>query len=179
MTDMSVGPQTQLRPESPLRTPTWYALKVHTRSEPIAAAALTNRGYELFAPAFRERRKYSDRMKVVEKAAFPGYLFCRFTEQDKVPVLSSPAVQSIVCTAGIPTPISDAEIDSIRRAMEAGARPVPYLSIGQRVRIEYGRLAGVEGILTRTGAQIRVTLSVDALHRSIALIVDSDQVRAI
>ena len=50
-------------------TPAWYALKVHTRSEDIAALALSNGGYEVFAPIYYERRKYSDRMKSVETAA--------------------------------------------------------------------------------------------------------------
>jgi transcription antitermination factor NusG len=158
---------------------TWYALKVHTRSEEIAATALRNRGYEVFAPIYHERRKYSDRMKLVEAAAFPGYIFCRFTEQTKVPVLSSPAVEYIVSTAGVPIAIPDFEIDAIRRALEAGAKPVEYLAVGQRVRIEYGSMVGVEGILTRTGGENRVTLSVDALHRSIAVTVDGDQVRPI
>ena len=155
----------------------WYALKVHTRSEHIAAAALRNRGYEPFAPLYQERRKYSDRMKTVETAAFPGYIFCRFSEHKRVPVLSSPAVQSIVGMAGIPTPIAESEIDAIRRAMEAGGRPVPYLAIGQRVRIEYGALTGVEGILTRKSGENRLTLSIHLLQRSVSVVIDSDQVR--
>jgi transcription antitermination factor NusG len=155
----------------------WYALKVWTRSETLASNALRNRGYEPFSPVYPERRRYADRIKVVDTAAFPGYIFCRFILQLKVPVLSSPSVEYIVGIRGRPTPIADAEIDAISRYIAAGGRPVPYLQIGQRVRIEYGALAGIEGILTRVDGQHRLTLSIDLLQRSLALQIDADQVR--
>ena len=158
--------------------PAWYALKVHTRSEDIAALALSNAGYEVFAPVYCERRKYSDRMKSIETAAFPGYIFCRFVEQNKVPVLRTVAVEYIVGIAGIPTPIPDTEIEGIRLALQTGARPTPYLTVGQRVRIEYGALKGVEGILTRNNGEDRLTLSVNLLQRSVSMAIDADQVRA-
>lgn len=155
----------------------WYALKVWSRSEMLASTALRNRGYEPFVPVYQERRRYADRMKVVETAAFPGYIFCRFSPQSKVPVLSSPAVEYIVGLSGTPTPIADTEIAAIRRFIAAGASSVSYLQVGQRVRIEYGALAGIEGILTRVDGQHRLTLSIDLLQRSLALQIDGDQVR--
>jgi transcription antitermination factor NusG len=154
----------------------WYALKVRARSEAVAAAALLNRGYQSFAPSYRERRKYSDRIKIVELAAFPGYIFARFGSQDKVPVLTSPGVASVVRCAGIPTPIEDNEIAAIRRLLAGGAQPIPYLRCGQRVRIEYGVFAGTEGVLTRIDNRSFLTLSVEVLHRSIAVSIDENQV---
>jgi hypothetical protein len=50
----------------------WYALKVRTRSEFLAVEALQSKGYEPFCPTYPERRRYSDRMKVIENVAFPG-----------------------------------------------------------------------------------------------------------
>lgn len=157
----------------------WYALKVRTRSEDLAATVLRNRGYEPFAPMYNERRKYSDRIKAVQAPAFPGYIFCRFSPQEKGPVLSSPAVAYIVGLAGTATPIADSEIDAIRRGIDAGARPIAYPSIGQRVVVQYGSLAGVEGVLTRIGGENRLTLSVHLLQRSVSLTIDRDQVLAL
>ena len=168
-----------LRQDESLRTVAWYALKVHTRSEAGAATALRNKGYEVFAPVHNQRRKYSDRVKVVGVAAFPGYIFCRFSAQNKVPVLKSPSVDYIVGSAGGLTPIDDSEIDAVRRVIEAGAAPVPFMPVGQRVRIEYGSLAGIEGFLTRLGAENRLILSVHLLQRSVSLTIGSDQVRAV
>jgi transcription antitermination factor NusG len=157
----------------------WYALKVRTRSERMAVAALRNIGYEPFCPTYAERRRYSDRMKVVQNVAFPGYLFCRFDPHKKVPIISSLAIEYIVGSRGMPEPIPDRQIADIRRALEAGARPAPYFRTGQRVRVEYGALAGVEGVLIRDASTGRLIVSIDLLQRSVTLCIDEHQVRPV
>ncbi|MGI8958249.1 MAG: transcription termination/antitermination protein NusG [Bryobacteraceae bacterium] len=157
----------------------WYALKVRTRSELLALEGLRNKGYEPFCPTYRERRRYSDRMKVVENVAFPGYLFCRFDLRKKIPVITSRAIEYIVGTHGTPEPIPEQQIASIRRVLGAGAHPVAYFRVGQRVRVEYGALAGVEGILARDASTGRLIISIDLLQRSVALQIDEHQVRPV
>ncbi|MFL6353206.1 MAG: transcription termination/antitermination protein NusG [Bryobacteraceae bacterium] len=157
----------------------WYALKVRTRSEFLAVQALRNKGYELFCPTYPERRRYSDRMKVIENVVFPGYLFCRFDPRNKIPIISSRAIEYIVGTRGTPEAIPDQQIASIRRALAAGARPAPYFRVGQRVRVEYGALAGVEGVLARDASTGRLIISIDLLERSVALHIDEHQVRPV
>jgi transcription termination/antitermination protein NusG len=157
----------------------WYALKVRTRSEFLALKALRNRGYEPFCPTYPERRRYSDRVKVIENVAFPGYLFCRFDPRKKLPVISSRAIEYIVGSGGIPEPIPDQQIADIRRALEAGGRPAPYFRAGQRVRVEYGALAGVEGVLARDASTGQLVVSIDLLQRSVAVYIDEHQVRPV
>src|SRR5689334_6939441 len=99
----------------------WFALKVRTGGEPAAAVSLSMRGLEVYSPMRQERRRYSDRMKVVHVAMFPGYVFCRFNIARKVPVLSTPGVEYIVGFSGEPTAISDVEIIGIRRLIDLGA----------------------------------------------------------
>jgi transcription termination/antitermination protein NusG len=157
----------------------WYALKVKSRSESMAALALKTRGYDPFYPVYPERRRYSDRMKSVDTAFFPGYLFCQFDLERKLPVVSSPAVQYIVAVDGVPASIGNDLIADIRRAAEAGARPVPYLKTGQRVRVLFGPFAGLEGVFNSEAAKGQLTLSIDLLQRSVALHIDEDQVFAL
>jgi len=157
----------------------WYALKVRTRSEFLAAKALQYKGYEPFCPTYPERRRYSDRMKVVENVAFPGYLFCQFDPGKKIPIISSCAIEYIVGMRGTPVPIPDQQIADIRRALAAGARPSPYFRVGQRVRVEYGALVGVEGVLATDANTGRLIVSIDLLQRSVALHIDEHQVRAV
>ena len=157
----------------------WYALKVRTRSEPVVVTVLRNRGYDPFAPTMAERRRYCDRMTVVETPVFPGYVFCRLDPRKKVPVLSAPAVEYIVSFAGAPVIVPEDEIEAVRRAIEAGARPRPYLAAGQRIRIEYGAPAGLEGILVRQGSEHRLVVSINLLQRSVSVEIDEDQVQAI
>lgn len=157
----------------------WYAVKVRTRSEPIALVALKNRGYDPFAPTIAERRRYCDRMTVIQAPVFPGYVFCRLDAQNKVPVISSPAVEYIVSFAGQPATVPDEEIEAVRLVVQAGGRSRSYLSVGQRIRIEYGSLAGLEGVLERSGKENRIVVSVHLLQRSVSVEIDEDQIRAI
>jgi transcription antitermination factor NusG len=150
----------------------WYALKVRTRSESLASTALQTRGYEPFVPTYRETKTYSDRIKTVETAAFPGYVFCRFDIRQKVSILSIPAVQYLVSFGGEPAIISDNCIEATRKAIVEGARPSPYLAAGQHIRITSGALAGISGILLRAARQSRIVVSVHLLQRSVAVEID-------
>ena len=161
---------------SPNQSFPWFALKVRTRSEPVAVSALRTRGYDPFCPVYVERRRYSDRVKNVENPVFPGYLFCRFDPTRKIPVISSPAVEYILSSCGVLSEIPEQEISNIRRTVEAGARPTTYFKAGQRVRVEYGSLAGVEGVLVREGTRHSLVVSVELLQRAVSLHIDQDQI---
>ena len=157
----------------------WYALKVRTGGELSSMAALRARGFDPYCPTREERRRYSDRMKLVETAVFPGYLFCKFDAQKKVPILSSPGVEYIVGFAGAPVPLTDQEVDSIRRVVDAGGSATKYLARGQRVRVTHGPLEGVEGILIRDSHGDQLVVSIDLLTRSASLRIDPDNVRPV
>jgi hypothetical protein len=58
--------------------------------------------------------------------------------------------------------------------LETFVPPWPFLSVGQRVRIGKGLLAGLEGTLARDPTAWRVVVSIHALQRSIAVQVDRD-----
>ncbi len=154
----------------------WYVLKVRARSEFSAVLALRGRGYDPFCPVHPKLRRYSDRTKIVESVVFPGYLFCRFDLRQKLPVISSTAVQSIISVDGMPAEVGDDLIESIRRAVEAGALSVPYLKSGQRVRVRFGPYAGIEGVFIGEAASRQLIISIHLLQRSIALRIDEDQV---
>jgi transcription antitermination factor NusG len=153
----------------PLAEPPWFALKVRTGFEKIATAALRHRGYDPFCPAYQERKRYCDRVKTVERLVFPGYMFCQFQLEKKLPVISSPAVEYIVAFGGRALPVPEEEVEAIRRMVESGARPCGYLTVGQRVRIEDGPLAGIEGILVRGSDGSQVVVSIELLQRSVAV----------
>lgn len=157
----------------------WFVLKVRTRSEHIAVAALCHKGYDPFAPTFQERCRYSDRLKSVDAPVFPGYVFCRFDPHERVPVLNSPAVEYIVGFGDGPIPVPDDEIDAVRHAVSMGALPTEYLKVGQHVRIVHGALAGTEGILTRTSNGDHLVLSIHIIQRSVALHIAADLVEAL
>jgi transcription elongation factor/antiterminator RfaH len=153
----------------------WYALQVRSRKESYVASQISGQGYECLLPMYKCIRNWSDRRKEVEQPLFPGYLFCRFNFQQRRPVLFTPGVLQIVGTGRIPTPVSDDEIGALQVAVSSGVarQPWPYLEVGQRVRVNYGALAGLEGILVNLKGNHRVVLSVTLLQRSVAMEVDT------
>lgn len=154
----------------------WYAVETKTRLESTVQALLANKGFEVFLPTCKVRRQWSDRIKTLECALFPGYLFSRLADgQRTLPILSTPYVRGIVGFGGRPLPVPEQEIAAVRAIVDSGlpAGPWPFLQAGQRVRITHGPLAELEGILVVIKKQHRLVVSVDMLQRSVAVEVDS------
>jgi transcription antitermination factor NusG len=159
----------------------WFALQVRARNEAGVAEQLSGRGYERFLPLYKVRKRWSDRIKEVDSPLFPGYLFCRFDPQDRLPILKTPGVMQIVGFKNGPVAVDESEIQALHTIIAAGAphQPWPFLTAGDRVRIESGPLLGLEGILTEVRRGHRLVLSVTLLQRSVAVEIDSALVAAI
>ena len=156
----------------------WYALYVQTRHEKNVTALLRNKGFDTCLPLIRSKRQWSDRQKLLDIPAFPGYVFCAFDAQRRAPVLGTPGVIAIVGAGRAPIPIDLAEIDSVRAIERAHftGEYWPYLKTGEQVRIESGPLNGLTGILLDCRKSARVVVSVALLQRSVALEVDRWQI---
>lgn len=159
----------------------WYALRVRSNFEWVVAAALRERGFEEYLPTYRSRRRWSDRVKEVESPLFPGYVFSRFSLQNRLPILTAPGVLHVVGTGRIPQQVAESEILAVQAMVRSGAplMPWPFLRVGQRVALERGPLAGLEGILVVVKNTSRIVVSVDLLQRSIATEVESDWIRPV
>jgi transcriptional antiterminator RfaH len=158
----------------------WYALTVKPRHEKTVAGLLAAKGLESYAPLYREQKRWSDRIKTVERAMFPSYVFCRFGFDDRLQVLGTYFVGSIVGFGGKPTPVREAEIRAIKTilASDLPVSPSPALP-GQRVLIFGGPLAGLTGTLAREKTGDRVIVGIEAIHRAVAVEVDRDLIEVI
>ena len=159
----------------------WFAVRVRSNFERTAVTHLRERGYEEFAPSHKAERQWSDRKKEVDQFLFPGYVFCRFNPQNRLPVLTAPGVVDVVGWGKIPAPIPDEEIERVRRMVQSGllVSPWPYLELGQAVLIERGPLAGMEGILVEVKGRCRLVVSINLLKRSISAEVERSCVRPV
>lgn len=154
----------------------WYALHVRTRFEKVVARNLRGKGYEEFLPVYKRTNKWSDRVKEIELPLFPGYVFCKFNAQDRLPILTVPGVNAIVGIGKSLLPVEESELNAVRAVLKSGmyCEPWPYVEVGQRVRVEYGPLAGTEGLVTMIKNSYRLVVSVDMLQRSVAVEVDRE-----
>lgn len=159
----------------------WFAIQVRSRWESSTAELLCGKGYITLSPTYQTKRNWSGRLREVSAPLFPGYIFCRFEVQKRLPVLLTPGVIGVVSRGRIPIPVEESEIAAIQTVVASGmhAEPWPYLEIGQRIRIEKDALAGLEGILVQFKGNHRIVVSVSLLQRSVALEIDRSNVTPI
>jgi transcription antitermination factor NusG len=120
-------------------------------------------------------------MKTFEMPLFSGYLFCQFDAKHRLPILQTPNVNSVVGIGREPAPIDEAEIEAIRRVVNAGVvyAPHPYVTLGQLVRVEYGSLSGLVGLVTDLRSDSRLIISVNLLMRSVSVEIDRAWVKPV
>jgi transcription termination/antitermination protein NusG len=147
----------------------WFAMRVRTNHEKTFSKALEFRGLNFFLPTYQRVRAWSDRMKQLYQPLFPGYVFCHLNPQERVPALLAPGAMSFVGIGANPIPIPEPEIESLKTLISSfQVRPWPFLQLGQKVRIEKGPLAGVEGVIEAFRNGYRIVVSIGLLQRSVA-----------
>jgi transcriptional antiterminator NusG len=154
----------------------WYGLRTLSNHEKVAATILEGKGYQQFLPVYRSRRRRSDRVVESQKPLFPGYVFCRFDPKNRLPIMTTSGVISVVSVGKEPAPITDREIEAVHAILNSGlaAEPCPFLRVGQSVRVNRGVLAGVEGILVYKKSEWRMVVSIEMLQRSISVEIDRE-----
>jgi transcription antitermination factor NusG/transposase-like protein len=159
----------------------WYALYVQRRYEKIVATGLENKGYEVFLPTYQFRKRWSGRTKLIELPLFPGYAFCRFDFQERLPIITVPGVNFIVGIGRTPTPVDLTELEAVRTVVASGlpCEPWPFITVGHAVRVEHGALAGLEGLVLNVKNSCRLIISVNLLGRSVAVELNRDDVKSI
>lgn len=159
----------------------WFAVRVRSNQEHNVALHLRGRGLEEFTPSYKLESRWSDRIKLIDKPLFPGYVFCRFNPDDRLPVLSAPGVVGLVGVGKVPLPVAADEIGRVRAMVQSGlpVAPWPHLRAGDTVLIEQGPLSGIEGILVRSKGKFRIVVSLNLVQRSISAEIDRRWVRPV
>jgi transcription antitermination factor NusG len=159
----------------------WFALQVRTRWESSTALLLSGKGYQTLLPTFKAKKRWNGNLREVNAPLFPGYVFCQFEVQKRLPILVTPGVLAVVSRGRVPLPVDEGEISAIQNVVSSGfrAEPWPYLEVGQKIRIESDVLSGLEGILINFKGKHRIVVSVSLLRRSVALEIDRSCVKPV
>ena len=159
----------------------WFAVCTRHQHEKTAARILEYKEFEVFLPLYKARHRWKDRIKEVSLPLFPGYVFVREGSKRWLAVLTTPGVSSIVSCGGQPSVVPFSEIEGVKRVVESNlpVEPHPFLKAGDLVRVKFGPIAGLEGILLRKKNVARLVLSVEMLGKSAAVEVDATDVERI
>jgi transcription termination/antitermination protein NusG len=161
----------------------WYAAWTRSRQEKTAATMLATLGISHFLPLKSEFRQWSDRKQAVSVPLFNGYVFVRInpTNDNRLQILKTPGIVGLVGNQTGPLPIPDQQIEDIRTVLikRADCTVHPLLEEGEQVRVVRGPLAGMEGRLIRSNSSSRLVISIEMIHKSLAVNVSREDVELV
>lgn len=162
-------------PRFTAHAPKWFALRVRAQFEFKVRDSLETAGLEAFLATWSEEVQWSDRKKTTVRPLFPGYVFARmdgFREFNWA--LQTRGVVQILPDSLNPLAVSDAEIATVKRVMDAKVSAIPCdFTAGETVTIDNGPLAGVSGVVVKTKGSMRVVVSVEILRRAVSVELDA------
>jgi transcription antitermination factor NusG len=159
----------------------WYAVFTVPQNEKSVVRQLDLRAVESFLPTYESVKVWKNRQRVTSiLPLFPTYLFVRISHSERVKVLQSPGVLSIVGNGRKSIPLSDVEVDFLRSGLN-GRKVEPYkeLVVGEKVRIKTGVMQGVEGVLVRKSSSLRFVLGINLINQHAAVEVDADALESV
>lgn len=145
----------------------WFVAIVKHGNEKICGKRLTELGYENYIPVQRVFRQYaSGRKKWVDRLVITSKVFVRTTENERLKnvvtlpyiyrFMVDPSRRNNIDGRASVAVIPDKEMAVFRRMLEQDELPVTFdengmsYSAGDKVRVVVGKLAGLEGTVTRT-----------------------------
>jgi transcription antitermination factor NusG len=143
----------------------WLAVYSRPRWEKKINQLLLEKGLESYCPLNKVRRKWSDRIKVVEEPLFKSYVFVKISDDDRTTVRMTPGVINFVYWEGKPAVIRDKEINAIKRFLNEYGNvelKAMNLRVDQRVKITTGPLMDREGQVMSLNRKI-AKVAIDSL----------------
>jgi len=152
----------------------WLAIYSRPRWEKKVNQVLAEKGFESYRPLNKVRRKWSDRVKIVEEPLFKSYVFVKVSDEDRTAVRMTPGVINFVYWEGKPAVIREKEINAIKRFLNEyenlEVQPM-NLQIHQRVKITTGPLMDQEGEVLSLRRKV-VKIAIDSLGYILVAYID-------
>jgi transcription antitermination factor NusG len=162
--------------------PPWHAIWTRSHCERLVRDQLAARGLHPFMPTIAIWSRANGTQHRIGLPMFPGYVFLH-DSVDKLRYLEVRKARGVVALLGERwdrlAVIPEREMASIERLAAAGldVAPHPFLRAGEPVRVVHGALTGVEGLLLKIDARKgRLVVSIELLHRSVAVELDCSSV---
>ncbi|MBI3139751.1 MAG: UpxY family transcription antiterminator [Sphingobacteriales bacterium] len=129
-------------------TKKWLAIYTRPRWEKKVNQLLSEKGFESYCPLNKVKRRWSDRIKIVEEPLFKSYVFVKLSEKDRMEARMTSGAVNFVYWNGKPAVIKEKEINAIKRFLDeyeyVEARPMD-VKVNERVMITSGTFMGQEG----------------------------------
>ena len=130
----------------------WYAVYTKPRWEKKVHSLFTEKGLVSYCALNKVRKRWSDRIKLVEEPLFKSYVFVQVHEQQQLQVRTVSGVLNFVYWNGKPAVVKEQEIDTIRKFLneyeDVEVKPT-NLRANQAVMVKRGLLMNNTGRIRR------------------------------
>jgi len=153
----------------------WYAVHVKPRTEKKMQVMMRKQHIWNWLPVQTKVRKVQRRTIRTEFPIFPGYVLARLDEAERIEVLKTNLVASMVHILK-PRPVIHQLrqiAKAVRREREIRMVPIGW-AVGERVCIAHGPLKGIEGCVMERDSKATLVISVEAFGGAVAVMLSPE-----
>ena len=156
----------------------WHAVYTKPRWEKKIHKLFTEKGLESYCPLNKIRRKWSDRIKIVEEPLFTSYVFVKVDEEEKTKVRTTNGVLNFVYWQGKPAIIKEKEIEVIKKFLHEYenviAEPIELKS-DMKVKIQQGAFMDKQATVTKVLGN-KVQVIIESIGYSLVAVIDKSNI---
>jgi transcriptional antiterminator RfaH len=140
----------------------WLVIYTKPRWEKKLADQLTAKGFTIYCPTQRVKRRWSDRTKWIDQPLFSSHIFIHIEPERRDAVYFTPGFVRFLFWNKRPAQVRETEIDTLKRWLndfDHEAISIQPLAVGSQVSVKSGPLQGRDGIvLEQRGTKLELYL---------------------
>jgi len=140
----------------------WLVIYTKPRWEKKLADQLTAKGFTVYCPTQRVKRRWSDRTKWIDQPLFSSHIFIHIEPERRDAVYFTPGFVRFLFWNKRPAQVRETEIDTLKRWLndfDHESISIQLLATGSQVTVKSGPLQGREAtVLEQRGTKLELFL---------------------
>ena len=147
----------------------WYVVYSGPRSERKLSTQLSDTGWVVYLPEYKELRQWSDRKKWVTLPLIPSVVFVRCSPAELSKLYSVPGVRHILKSLGKPAIVQEHEIENLKLLLQDWTGKLDVheseerFTAGEWVEIVKGPMKGLKGHSMQLVGKHKLLIEIKAL----------------
>lgn len=158
----------------------WYVLYVKSRHEKKVYNSLIELSLRSFLPVIKVKRKWSDRVKTIDKPLFPSYVFVYIEKpNDLYEALNIDGACMFLKTGNAFSIVTANDIEDIRRLISFDSivdfsSNIEMPKEGTMLTIKDGPLSGISCKIINTANTNKIIVSIDSMKQHVSVTLSAD-----
>jgi transcription antitermination factor NusG len=159
----------------------WFIYYTYPKAEKAILKEFEKSNFEVFLPLIKVKRKWSDRIKILDTPLFPNYIFIKSNKEDIYKIIKHPKIVKYVAFEGRPAVLKDEEICLIRKLSNNynDIKTEGAILVGDKVKIKTGSLEGFTGTLIEQKGSTRFGIKLHELNQTISIEISLENIERI